>query len=168
RRSLVSQIQRHTLRKRYLALTVWPPALADGAPEGEVDAPLARDTLDRRLVVVAPDGQPARTRWRRLAAAAGYALVLAEPVTGRTHQIRAHLATLGAPLLGDAAYLPAESPARELAPRVMLHAWRIDLTHPASNVAWSVTAPPPVDFAAVAEALGLGAALAEALAEQPR
>lgn len=164
-RDVVNQIQRHTLRKRYLALTIWPSALAEGAPEGAVDAPLARDTLDRRLVVVTPDGQPARTCWRRLAAAGGYALIQAEPVTGRTHQIRAHLAALGAPLLGDAAYLPADNPARELAPRVMLHAWRLDLTHPTSGAAWSVTAPPPADFVAVASALGLGEALATALAE---
>jgi hypothetical protein len=50
----------------------------------------------------------------------------------------------------------------------MLHAWRLDLTHPASDAAWSVIAPPPADFVAVAGTLGLGEALAAALAEQPR
>lgn len=156
RRSVVSQIERHTLRKRYLALVVWPPALAAAPSDGEVDTPLARDPLDRRLVIVTPEGQPARTRYRLLAAAGGYALVQAEPVTGRTHQIRAHLASLGAPLLGDVAYLPEGNPARDLAPRVMLHAWRLDLAYPGSGAPWSVTAAPPADFAAVAEALGLG------------
>lgn len=159
RRSIVSQFEQRTAHKRYLALVVWPPTQAPDAEEGEIDAPLARDPLDRRRVIVAPEGQPSRTRYRRLAAAPGYALVQAEPVTGRTHQIRAHLAAIGAPLLGDAAYLPADSPLRDLAPRVMLHAWRLDLRYPGSEEPWSVIAPPPADFVAVADALGLGDAL---------
>ncbi len=169
RRSVVSQIERRTLHKRYLALVMWPPTLEGGsvtrALEGEVDAPLARDPLDRRRVIVTPEGQPSHTRYRALGVARGYALVQAEPVTGRTHQIRAHLAAIGAPLLGDAAYLPADSPARTLAPRVMLHAWRLDLRYPGSEEPWSVIASPPDDFVAVAEALGLGEALRSVIAE---
>lgn len=174
RRSLASQFERHTARKRYLALTLWPLACAAEAAEigaaqemremGEIDAPLARDPLDRRRVVVAADGQPARTRYRALAVAGGYALVLAEPVTGRTHQIRAHLASLGAPLVGDATYLPADHPLDALAPRAMLHAWRLDLRAPGSEEPWRVIAPPPSDFVAAAEALGLDSALRAALA----
>jgi 23S rRNA pseudouridine1911/1915/1917 synthase len=165
RRSIASQFERHTAHKRYLALIVWPPTLtAEIGAEQEIDAPLARDPLDRRRVVVAADGQPARTRFRLLAVAAGYALAQAEPVTGRTHQIRAHLASVGAPLVGDATYLPADSPARDLAPRAMLHAWRLDLRYPGGEALWSVVAPPPADFVATAEALGLGAALHAALA----
>lgn len=164
RRSVVSQFERHSARKRYLALTCWPPLHAPGGEDGEIDLPLARDALDRRRVVVALDGQPSRTRYRLLATARGYALIQAEPVTGRTHQIRAHLAAIGAPLVGDAAYLPAHSHARDLAPRVMLHAWRLDVRAPGSEELWSVTAPPPADFIATAEALGLGEGLRAALA----
>lgn len=165
RRSLTRQFERHTARKRYLALVVRPASLAPDNAQQEIDAPLARDPLDRRRVIVSPDGQPSRTRYRTLAAVEGYALVLAEPVTGRTHQIRAHLAAIGAPLVGDAAYLPDESPARRLAPRVMLHAWRLDLCSPGTEEPWSVTAPPPDDFINTAQALGLGDALRAALAD---
>lgn len=165
RRSLSSQFAQHTARKRYLALAVWPPTTAPDLPEGEVDAPLARDPLDRRRVIVAPDGQPSRTRYRRLAVAPGYALIQAEPVTGRTHQIRAHLAAIGAPLVGDATYLPDDALARDLAPRVMLHAWRLDLRSPGRDTPWSVTAPVPDDFLAAADALGLGDAVRATLAQ---
>ena len=166
RRVAAEQFERHTARKRYLALLHWPAALGrDVGAELEIDAPLARDPLDRRRVVVAPDGQPARTRYRLLATRAGYALALAEPVTGRTHQIRAHLASLGAPLVGDALYRPAGAPPDACASRAMLHAWRLALRAPGSGEPWSVVARPPADFIAAAEALGLGAALREALAE---
>jgi 23S rRNA pseudouridine1911/1915/1917 synthase len=173
RRSLTSQFERHTAQKRYLALIVWPPTLAAELDAEhmwrEIDAPLARDPLDRRRVIVAADGQPARTRYRPLAVTAGYALAQAEPVTGRTHQIRAHLASVGAPLVGDATYLPADSPPSALAAlassaaRAMLHAWRLDLHYPGGEAPWSVSAPPPADFVATAEALGLGAGLRAAL-----
>lgn len=165
RRVAAEQFERHTARKRYLALLHWPVALGEDVGfDREIDAPLARDPLDRRRVIVAPDGQPARTRYRLLAARAGYALALAEPVTGRTHQIRAHLASLGAPLVGDALYRPAGATPDDCAPRAMLHAWRLTLRAPGSGEPWSVIAPPPADFIAAAEALGLGVALREALA----
>ena len=165
RRSVVGQFERHTARKRYLALLHWPAALGLALRETrEVDAPLARDPLDRRRVIVAPDGQAARTRYQLLAVSAGYALALAEPVTGRTHQIRAHLAALGAPLVGDATYRRSDTPP-DSAVRAMLHAWRLDLRAPggAEGAPWSAQAAPPADFLAAARALGLGEALADAL-----
>lgn len=164
RRALVSQFEQRAAHKRYLALAVWPPQDGDST-EGEVDAPLARDPLDRRRVVVSPDGQPSRTRFRRLGRASGYALLLAEPVTGRTHQIRAHLAAIGAPLVGDAVYLDNARLRRDVAPRVMLHAWRLDVRAPGTGEPLSVCAPPPQDFLDAASALGLGSPLRDALAE---
>ncbi|HET9111339.1 MAG TPA: RluA family pseudouridine synthase [Ktedonobacterales bacterium] len=165
RRTLASQFERHTARKRYLTLTHWSPALGTEIDvEREVDAPLARDPLDRRRVIVAPDGQPSRTRYRLLAIAGDFALVQAEPVTGRTHQIRAHLASLGAPLVGDATYLPAERADEGQADRAMLHAWRLDLRYPGTEASWSVVAPPPADFVAAAERLGLAEGLRATLA----
>jgi len=167
RRSLVRQFERHAVRKRYLALVTGAPP--EGA--GEIDAPLRRDPADRRRTIVAPDGRPSRTRYRVLAARGGHALVLAEPVTGRTHQIRAHLASVGAPLVGDARYLPAGSegplpegsPAAGAAPRAMLHAWRIDARSPGPGAPFAISAPPPGDFLAAAARLGLGSDLARYL-----
>ncbi|HEX9038733.1 MAG TPA: RluA family pseudouridine synthase [Ktedonobacterales bacterium] len=166
RRALARQFAERLTHKRYLALAVWP----EGAPvAGEVDAPLWRDPLDRRRVVITPEpqGQASRTRYRVLsraprvdgregdANAVGYACVLAEPVTGRTHQIRAHLTSLGAPLVGDALYLPANSPAVAVAPRVMLHAWALTVRWPSGSAALTLVAPPPEDFLETARALGL-------------
>ncbi|HEU0027353.1 MAG TPA: RluA family pseudouridine synthase [Ktedonobacterales bacterium] len=164
RRALARQFAQRMTHKRYLALTIWPDGLPLG---GEVDAPLWRDPLDRRRVIITeePPGQASRTRYRALARsahprsgvgmeAAGYALVLAEPVTGRTHQIRAHLTSLGAPLVGDAMYLPEGSPVATVAPRAMLHAWSLTIRWPLDGPPRTIIAPPPDDFLATARALG--------------
>ena len=156
RRALVRQFERHLIQKCYLALVAGLLTPTDGA----IDAPLARDPTDRRRTIVTPGGQPALTRYRVLAARAEHALVLVEPITGRTHQIRAHLAAAGAPLIGDRRYLPDASPAGLLADRAMLHAWRITLRYPGSGALFTIAAPPPADFAALALRLGLGEALA--------
>lgn len=160
RRAIVRQFERHTVGKRYLALLagVLQPA------EGVVTTPLARDPSDRRRVVVDPAGQSCATRYRVLASSGSYALALAEPLTGRTHQIRAHLTSLGAPLIGDRLYLPEDSPAATLAGRAMLHAWQLTIQYPATGEPFTVTAPPPPDVLAVATLLGLAGALAAFIA----
>jgi 23S rRNA pseudouridine1911/1915/1917 synthase len=145
RRALVRQFERHTVQKRYLAL------LAGRLPDrqGTIDAPLARDPTDRRRTIVAPDGQPSCTRYQTLATENGVTLALAEPVTGRTRQIRAHLAWVGAPLLGDALYYPERHWGALAAPRAMLHAWRLGCQHPGTGARMTITAPIPPDFMAV-------------------
>lgn len=163
RRGLARQFAQRLTHKRYLALVVWP----DRAPlDGIVDAPLWRDPLDRRKVIIVPEpvGQASRTRYHALAvsrphAGRQYALILAEPETGRTHQIRAHLTSLGAPLVGDSMYLPNGDEAALLAPRVMLHAWKLTVRWPANGERRTITAPAPVDFRTVARALGLASAV---------
>jgi 23S rRNA-/tRNA-specific pseudouridylate synthase len=179
RRALVRQFERHTVRKRYLALvegTLAPEA-------GEIDAPLKRDPLDRRRVIVASDGQPSLTRYRVVglapiaSPAPPVSLVMAEPVTGRTHQIRAHLAARGAVILGDATYRAlaiahaaedglnsAQGEAHDAAmaltdtapiisaQRVMLHAWRLTCRYPQAPANASVATPsqPPAPFVVTA------------------
>ena len=140
RRALVRQFERRQVRKWYLALVRGQPASACGA----ITQPLRRDPLDRRRVKVDGAGQTAATRYRVLAGSAERALLLAEPRTGRTHQIRAHLAWLGHPLLGDAVYGDAAAGA---APRQMLHAWALGVRHPITGQPLRVVAPLPADFA---------------------
>lgn len=149
RRSLVRQFERHTIRKQYLAIaagTLEPAA-------GTITAPLRRDPLDRRRTIVEPAGQLAETRYRRVVSGDGLALALVEPLTGRTHQIRAHFAWAGAPLLGDGVYAPADVAARAL--RVMLHAWRLWLRMPRTGEPRCLCAPPPPDLLAALRRLGI-------------
>lgn len=165
RRAVVRQFERHSVRKLYVAVTI-----GRLAPErGILEAPLRRDPVDRRRTIVDDEGQQAATRYVTLATHDGYSLVLAEPLTGRTHQIRAHMAHLGAPLVGDVRYIELARAGRaagdvtrhvEFAPRVMLHAWRIGIVYPTTGAPFEVTAPVPDDLLAVAQHLKLDEGLA--------
>ena len=141
--------------KTYLAITCGAPAPA----EGEIDAALhkiSRKGLD--IMEVAANGQAARTRYRTLKAANGAALVELQPETGRMHQLRAHLAHIGAPIAGDGKYGGLYRLGGVETPSLLLHALRLDLPHPeAGRIA--LEAPPPPEFLAVAGSLGLEAAL---------
>jgi 23S rRNA-/tRNA-specific pseudouridylate synthase len=90
--------------------------------------------------------------------------VLAEPRTGRTHQIRAHLASRGAPLAGDICYDELRQQDTVAAPRVMLHAWQFSCTHPATGLRLKVMAPIPRDMKLYIDELALGAVFED----QPR
>jgi tRNA pseudouridine32 synthase/23S rRNA pseudouridine746 synthase len=110
-------------------------AVVAGALEGEsgtIDLPLAADWPRRPAQKVDSDhGKPSVTHWRVLAREAARTRVALEPATGRTHQLRVHLQAIGHPILGDALYAPAA--VRELAPRLLLHATRLALAHPADG-----------------------------------
>lgn len=152
RRSLVRQFEQRRIVKRYLAII--GGCLATDS--GEIDAPLCRDPLDRRRVIVSPAGKPARTRYQTLAVGNGFSLALAEPLTGRTHQIRAHLAFLGAPLAGDTTYGGATATAQTVGiERVQLHAWELAFRHPATGASTTIRAPVPADMRAACATLGL-------------
>jgi 23S rRNA pseudouridine1911/1915/1917 synthase len=138
-----------TPEKTYLALCAKPPS----PPEGRLDAPLGKDPARAGLRRVHPGGDPAATRYATLRAGAGAALVEARPETGRTHQIRVHLAHLGAPLLGDARYGGPRRVGEVAIPRVMLHARRLELAHPSTGARMVLEAPVPEDFSAVERAL---------------
>jgi len=135
--------------KTYLALAARPPAPA----EGRIDLALGKDPARAGLRRVDPAGEAAATRYRTLRAGPLAALVEARPETGRTHQIRVHLAALGAPLLGDARYGGPRRVGEVAIPRVMLHAARLELDHPATGARMVLEAPVPEDFRLIEAAL---------------
>jgi 23S rRNA (cytosine1962-C5)-methyltransferase len=157
--ALAAAFEGRDVRKTYLALT-------HGAPRrpGMVDAPIVRDR-GGRYRIAAPDdrrGQPARTRYRLLGRSGGapeVALLEVVPETGRSHQIRVHLAHAGAPVLGD----PLYGPAQRAAPRLCLHAHELELPHPVTGERMAFTSPPPAIYA-VTEPDGEDARVALALA----
>ncbi len=142
---LVRQLQARTVKRTYLAV-------ARGAPpaEGVVDAPVGRHPTQRTRMAVVPGGKPAVTRYRVRERFPGHALLECELETGRTHQIRVHLASVGFALEGDPVYGPRG--ARRL-PRQALHAWRLAFIHPGSGRRVAFEAPPPADFVALLAAL---------------
>lgn len=143
---LVEALSERQVHRRYLAL-VWGH-LAQRL--GTIDAPLGRDPRDplRRAVVV--DGKPARTRYqvlREFSDPTPLTLVSCELETGRTHQIRVHLAAIGHPVVGDVTY-GGDRP-RLRAPRPLLHAVELAFEHPRTGVEIRVASDVPEDFAAV-------------------
>jgi RluA family pseudouridine synthase len=144
------------VRKTYLAI------VAPGPPDpawGIIDAPLRRDEQGREAYMRIcppdhPDAESARTRYRTLAVGDGAALVELSPETGRMHQLRVHLASIGRPIVGDARYGGALMLAGSPVPRLMLHAVALAFPHPAGGTR-RLTAPPPEDFLAVAAGAGL-------------
>ena len=147
--ALAEAFRTGTPEKTYLALTARAPA----PPEGRLEAALGKDPARPGLRRLTPAGEPAATRYRTLAVGPGGALVEARPETGRTHQIRVHLAHLGAPLLGDARYGGPRRVGEVEVSRVMLHARRLELAHPVTGAPLAFEAPVPDDLRAVARAL---------------
>lgn len=149
--ALIEKFAARDLDKQYLALT-------DGAPDllaGVIRAPIARHPTNRVKMCVSDKGKPARTDWfveEKFGNAA--ALVRCVLHTGRTHQIRVHLASLGHPILGDRTYgkLQARHAGWPI-PCVMLHAERLRLAHPITGAELDLHAPLPPDFFNLAEFL---------------
>jgi len=140
-RYLSYQWQRRTAVKRYLALIHGRSRLS----EGQIDLPLGRDPDDRRRVVPLPDGQPARTRYSTVQCYNGFTLLDVRPETGRTHQIRAHLAALGQPIAGDHTY-GSEDAVLGLG-RQFLHAHALTIRLPSTRQHREFTSPLPPDLA---------------------
>jgi 23S rRNA pseudouridine1911/1915/1917 synthase len=151
------------LDRSYLALVWGVPAPA----AGEIEGAIGRDPRDRkRMAVVARGGKAALTRYRTLAAfGTSVALVECRLATGRTHQIRVHLASIGHPVVGDPVYLrriPAAARGLDEAlrrvlldfPRQALHAARLGFRHPRTGADLSFETPPPADMRDLLAALG--------------
>lgn len=124
-RNLAEQMQRRAMLKEYLAVAVGTVTPESGA----VDAPVARDPRRRQRMAVSAGGRDSRTDYETLAELPGHTLLKLRLETGRTHQIRVHLAWLGYPILGDEVYGKASALLR----RQFLHAARLGFRHPISG-----------------------------------
>jgi 23S rRNA pseudouridine1911/1915/1917 synthase len=142
---LVRQLQARTVRREYLALVY-------GVVErgGVIDAPIARHPVKRTAMAVVASGKPAVTHFEVRERFADCTLLACRLETGRTHQIRVHLAALRHPLVGDPAYGRRGDIAFR---RQALHAWKLGLVHPVTRAAMSWQSPLPEDFASLLEAL---------------
>ena len=142
-RSLMAQLRERTVKKRYIA---W----VDGElrdEQGLIDLPLSREAGRPRSFIDPVAGRPSRTRFAVAARAPGRTLLELSPETGRSHQLRVHLMSLGHVILGDRFYGDARVAAA--APRLMLHAEGLGLSHPFSGAPLQLEAPPPAEFAAL-------------------
>jgi 23S rRNA pseudouridine1911/1915/1917 synthase len=159
--ALQRQFRERSVEKSYLALARACRKLPE-VGSVLVDEPIARHRVERLKMVVQAGGRPAQTRVKVLARARGLALVECELLTGRTHQVRVHLAHLGAPILGDPLYGGAtawlDADRRSLAcPHPMLHAWKLALDHPEDGRRLHCLAPLPLAWLQALEALGIAA-----------
>ena len=157
--ALAEQFRGREIRKAYQAM-VWGRMRVS---EGVVDASIGRDPTHRRKMSVrSPRGRAAVSRWRVLRTLPGFSLLEVKPETGRTHQIRVHLQSIGHPVVGDsryggAAWRGVQDPLRRRAlkhfDRLALHAWKLSFTHPVRGDLLSFEAPLPADFAELIEIL---------------
>jgi 23S rRNA pseudouridine1911/1915/1917 synthase len=152
RQELAQAFARRSVHKEYLTLVAGVPA----PPEGVIDLPMGRHPLHKvKMAVLPKGGKPARSDYRVLHQdpLERFSLLGVRIHTGRTHQIRVHLSHLGRPILGDRLYgvaLTAPSRCKKLAPRQMLHAWRLGFEHPDSRERLDFQRPPPKDFLGLA------------------
>ena len=135
--------------RTYLAMVVG----SFDAATGTIDAPIGRDPDRPTRMTVSQDGRPARTHYRRLAEWEGSTLLEVRLETGRTHQIRVHLASIERPVAGDRAY-GRPGPVAADPGRTWLHAYRLSVPHPDDDREVDVSVPLPFDLAATLEALG--------------
>ena len=158
-RALARQFAARSVEKEYLALVLGGPARA----AGEIDKPIGRDPVRRqRMSVRAARGREARTTWRVEERFDGAALLRVRIHSGRTHQIRVHLASIGHPVAGDSLYGGTRAPSsRKAAARLTLaslerpalHSARLAFEHPATGERLAFEAPMPDDLRRVLEAL---------------
>jgi len=142
--------------KDYLAIVWGKPSPS----KGTIDLALDRDPWDRRRITVTDrGGQPSVTRYERVSTTGAFSLVRCRLITGRTHQIRVHLAARKWPIVGDATYgAKADASAVEAAakfPRQALHSWRTAFRQPKTGRELVIEAPLPADMTELAVAIGL-------------
>jgi 23S rRNA pseudouridine1911/1915/1917 synthase len=157
-RALSLAFRWRTTEKRYLAVVYGLPS----GNEGVVDRPLGRHPTERKRMAVVSGGRPARTLWFLRERLVDTALLECRPVTGRTHQIRVHLAHAGHAVVGDPVYAgrqwrgvsdPTRAALCRSFPRQALHAWKLTIAHPASGEPLTFEAPLPDDMRELVDAL---------------
>ncbi|TAK24908.1 MAG: RluA family pseudouridine synthase [Chloroflexota bacterium] len=137
-RNLQAQFAARGVAKRYVALVQGVPRHATAT----IDAPIGRDPRDRKRMAVVSNGRPSVTRYTVLERFARTSLVECAPETGRTHQIRVHMASIGHPLVGDGVYGTVD----ERLDRPFLHAAILTFTHPDTGLPVTFTSPLPDDL----------------------
>jgi 23S rRNA pseudouridine1911/1915/1917 synthase len=155
---LAKQFAAHSIDRRYLAIVSGIPKAAGGM----VDAPLARSSANRKKIAVVAEGRGKRavTHWKRLQVLQEAALVECRLETGRTHQVRVHMASIGHPLVGDPVYGGVAKAHRKLLSelgfgRQALHAAELGFVHPVTKRRLSFTSPVPPDIQELLSALGV-------------
>jgi 23S rRNA pseudouridine1911/1915/1917 synthase len=144
---LAKQFAAHSMDRRYKAITGGIPV----PPSGTVDAPLARSSANRKKIAVVPGGKRAVTHYRTLERLRDAALVECRLETGRTHQVRVHMASIGHALLGDPVYGRARGGTKGLLEtlgfhRQALHAAHLGFIHPVKSIALSFESAMPADM----------------------
>lgn len=142
--SLSRQLAERTMSRTYQAIARGNIA----NPAGDLEGDIGRDLGNRKRMAVVSSGRYARTRYEVLERLRGHSLLRCDLFTGRTHQIRVHLAAFGHPIAGDRLYGGGSTPARP-----MLHAWRLRLRHPLSGAELTFEAQPPADFQSFLESV---------------
>ncbi|HEY5458309.1 MAG TPA: RluA family pseudouridine synthase [Sphingomicrobium sp.] len=153
---LAKQFADHSIDRRYLAIVSGVPRQA----EGSVDAPLARSAQNRKKIAIVAKGKRAVTHWKRLELLNDAALVECRLETGRTHQVRVHMASIGHPLVGDPVYGRGKSAHRKLLnqldfKRQALHAAHLGFVHPVTKGRLSFDSALPSDMQELFTALGV-------------
>jgi 23S rRNA pseudouridine1911/1915/1917 synthase len=155
---LAKQFAAHSIDRRYLAVVNGVPR----AGGGTIDAPLARSATNRKKIAIVEGkrGKRAVTRWKRLQVLKDAALVECRLETGRTHQVRVHMASIGHPLLGDPVYGRSGKTHGKLLKelgfdRQALHAAELGFTHPVTKNRLSFASPMPPDMQELTSALGV-------------
>lgn len=144
-RRLVSMMAGHEVARTYLALVEGTPK----APAATIDAPVGRSSRHRKKMAVVAGGRAAVTTYRTLESHRAATLLEVTPRTGRTHQIRVHLAAAGAPVVGDRVYGRDRKLAARLGlARPFLHAARLAFTHPITGAPLDLEQPLPEDLEA--------------------
>ena len=153
---LAKQFADHSIDRRYLAIVSGVPRQA----EGSVDAPLARSAQNRKKIAIVAKGKRAVTHWKRLELLNDAALVECRLETGRTHQVRVHMASIGHPLVGDPVYGRGKSAHRKLLnqldfKRQALHAAHLGFVYPVTKGRLSFDSALPSDMQELFTALGV-------------
>ena len=140
-RRISKAFETRQIHKRYMAVVVGKPEPTEKDADGWawIEGAILLDWPNRPLHIIHPDGKPSQSRWRMLDSSDFASLIELEPVTGRTHQLRVHMQSIGHPMLGDSLYAPHE--VRALTPRLMLHAKSISLAHPFTTEPLSFDVP---------------------------